>query len=73
MNLAILTFDELQILVKEISDKENVKVNIVNILDDAIFYTSSVVYDLQSEKNKKNSLLGFSNGKIKKQNFYGMH
>jgi hypothetical protein len=43
----------LQVLVKEISDMENVKENIVPILDDAIFYTSSIVYDLQSEKKIK--------------------
>jgi hypothetical protein len=52
---------------------ENVNENIVNILDDAIFYTGPIVYDLQSEKKSKNSLSGFSNGKIMKQNFYGMH
>ncbi len=34
----------------EISHIENVKENIVNILDDVIFYTSSIGYDLQSEK-----------------------
>ncbi len=45
----------------------------MNILDDVMLYTSYIGDDLQSEKNSKNSLLGFSNGKIKKQNFYGMH
>ncbi len=43
----------MQVLVSEISHIENVKENIVNILDDVMLYTSYIGDDLQSEKKVK--------------------
>ncbi len=73
MDSAIKIFDEINDLYQEISDRENVKENIMKVLDDVTFCTYYIGYDLQSEKKLTKSLLGFSNGKIKQQNFYGMH
>ncbi len=39
----------MEVLVKEISDIENVKENIVNILDDVMFNVDDVRMDLLSE------------------------
>ncbi len=59
MNLALEIFNQLHVLVREISHIENAKENIVNILDDVMLNVDDVSIDLLGERKINKKLIRF--------------
>ncbi len=75
MNSAVKIFDEVHFLIDEISEINNVKESIINIFDDEMVNLDNVAVEIHFLGGKKStkSLLGFRNGKMKKQKNYGSY